>query len=438
MTVVSAQQEMLKIANASESVLSAQEATADFGFAETLGHFNVYFGTDLHRFVLRGRTFASSWDSDSRRASAEASDPLRRAVSDAVGAALPCPPEQCGRVADAMTTFRRIMLHTVVLHLVGDSVLRAYNACGGDFLADFMAYQDRVEDATARGVALPAAISRRFVWRPVRRERERLVRVLGGAISSASVAREGVGVWLEAIQSVDSRSDIPAWRRYVQRRVGPSGAAACDSRISAEEAAELIVGLLFAAHKNPGIGAAQTLLLLLEHPAVLREVLLDLRGSQASGGSALLRRSILETLRITAHTIGGIRKVMEPDGFRFTAADGKAFRVPRGEYVVLSHTLPNNDPAKFANPAEFDPGRFAGPDIDEYTFTTFSQGLHRCPGRNYALRIMEQVLEEMLLRFDFRPASPLPSMSHERATLAQRSGPCPLDYSCASEAPASG
>ena len=61
---------------------------------------------------------------------------------------------------------------------------------------------------------------------------------------------------------------------------------------------------------------------------------------------------------------------------------------------------------------------------DDYTFTTFSQGLHRCPGERTALVVVACVLAHLLdgpFRTKLRP--PVPAPSFERATLAQRDGP---------------
>lgn len=57
------------------------------------------------------------------------------------------------------------------------------------------------------------------------------------------------------------------------------------------------------------------------------------------------------------------------------------------------------DPHTWTNPTQFDPfGRFLKqPDVDEYKLTTFSHGMHRCPGRQLA-RIQMALTLAYLLR----------------------------------------
>ena len=58
--------------------------------------------------------------------------------------------------------------------------------------------------------------------------------------------------------------------------------------------------------------------------------------------------------------------------------------------------------------------------ISEWFGYVFSQGLHKCPGERLALRTMECVVAQLLLR-KVELEAPLPPVSFERATLAQRS-----------------
>jgi len=119
---------------------------------------------------------------------------------------------------------------------------------------------------------------------------------------------------------------------------------------------------------------------------------------------------------------------VEPGGFSLETG-GRKFHVPFGEYVALSHSVPNRDPATFPDPEAFVPERFsAAATFDDYQLTTFSHGRHACPGRSYAMRLMGLVLEEILSRYDVTSSKPFPAVSFERATLAQRAGPCPLHY----------
>lgn len=226
------------------------------------------------------------------------------------------------------------------------------------------------------------------------------------------------------------------------------------------EIAELIVGLMFAAHKNPAIAAAQTLIFLHcggpggKSSPELTSVLSEVR-STASPASILkqaptLTRCITEVLRITAHSIGAlvsrrfcrglmpfnllvltrwlsagaVRKVVAPKGFEIPTTTGDVFHLAQGEYVGFSHILPNLDPSSWGPaPADFSPSRLlSGPVEDEYAMTTFSHGLHRCPGKRLALLQVAFVVSTVLCEYSLRFATPVAPLDFERATLAQRRG----------------
>ena len=114
-----------------------------------------------------------------------------------------------------------------------------------------------------------------------------------------------------------------------------------------------------------------------------------------------------------------------------------------GGTLTLTRTL-NPDPNPNLNPnpnpnlnpnqprhGEYDPARAewapAAARPDDLTFTTFSQGLHRCPGERLAVPLMQCVLG--LLHggaYETTLDGPPPPVDFERATLAQRAGPVPV------------
>jgi cytochrome P450 len=217
------------------------------------------------------------------------------------------------------------------------------------------------------------------------------------------------------------------------------------SQIRHAVAGELSVGLLFAAHKNPAIAAAQAVLFTMQSDSSL---LAQVRSAACaaqhqpatllSDPQSILRRVALETCRVTAHAIGAVRKVLHPQGFTLEAGKHRYWVRP-GDTVALTHIAvhrshrlwgPDATSAKAAaacsaSPEEFAPGRHqwnATP--DQYTHTTFSHGVHRCPGEGLALLIIQCVLAEVLGgEWECCVEGKMPALSWERATLAQRSSP---------------
>ena len=116
----------------------------------------------------------------------------------------------------------------------------------------------------------------------------------------------------------------------------------------------------------------------------------------------------------------------------------------------------NCDPTIWGDhPLEFDTRRDPALYDNDYAFTTFSHGVHRCPGQSYALAMMVCTLVQLLTGIrsgnvdgesisssDTSESSPstssssgqfnlikdLPRVSFERATLAQRYGPVPVIF----------
>ena len=243
--------------------------------------------------------------------------------------------------------------------------------------------------------------------------------------------------------------------------------------------AELIVGLVFAAHKNPPIGAAQSFCHVWEQKEkemsdtqketasesgiwnqVLKEARtletvqqesssLFLTWDQLQNLAPAAQACVKETTRITAHSLGSLRllrlackEVLLNDG------QGRQYTICPGETISSSPYLNNVDPTLF--PKQVDQFR---PDVlltssssststnmalspskkgenynVERTLTrplTFSQGTHKCPGEQVAMILM-QYFVVLLLQRDASVLRIMPLIDFERATLAQRKRPVPV------------
>lgn len=224
------------------------EGGGGIGFNETLGSLNVYFGTDLHKRWIK-ETYGAWWARQPHDAPSGLRDEIRplwrsldRSLERERAASL--------RAADLFGLARATVLRCQVERLLGAPVLEA--AGDAAFISAFMSFQDRIEDATAKAAVLPRTLSLPLVLWPVARMRRKLTRRLAAAIACAERGADPatLGSWLRAAATLPGE---------LARR--PSA-----------QVAELAIGLLFASHKNPSIGAAQTLCALLElgdtHPTV--------------------------------------------------------------------------------------------------------------------------------------------------------------------------
>lgn len=146
---------------------------------------------------------------------------------------------------------------------------------------------------------------------------------------------------------------------------------------------------------------------------------------------------IREATRLTALAIGSIRKVQKPLSLTI-AETGQVLTLQPGETVATSLLLPNTDPKEWGeNATEFRPERFLpetqaslSKDQKNPPLLTFSQGTHHCPGDCLAMVLMHTYVSLMLCQCDMQSAGPIPDLSWERATIAQRKGPVPVSIQC--------
>jgi cytochrome P450 len=144
-----------------------------------------------------------------------------------------------------------------------------------------------------------------------------------------------------------------------------------------------------------------------------------------------LRRICLESLRLTAHSIGGVRISKSPLTVSVKADDGnntkneeKHYNIPKGSTIAFAHIASSLDTSIWGEDAAvFNLRRPEDFYMDDYKFTTFSHGVHKCPGRELAMIQLQAVVAILLTEFDVSLPEPIPKLGFERATLAQRDGP---------------
>ena len=130
-----------------------------------------------------------------------------------------------------------------------------------------------------------------------------------------------------------------------------------DTGCTLEEAATLVIGLLFDAHANPSIGAAQSFCCLYSKLGIdevctaereAQELLAEFQEKGDGGGATIasllnaqtLRGCILETLRLSSHSIGAIREARQNVVLKTESAE---FKICEGETVVISHIAPHRN-----------------------------------------------------------------------------------------------
>eukprot|EP00934_Nitzschia_sp_Nitz4_P006210 Nitzschia sp. Nitz4//scaffold120_size68122//3266//5905//NITZ4_006035-RA/size68122-processed-gene-0.44-mRNA-1//-1//CDS//3329534251//6200//frame0 len=383
MVIVTGPEAQRDVAMKPESQLSARQEVANLGFLEMLGNLNVYTGSDLHKGIIKG-----VWH--------DHPDEQVKAWMDSLRAALKTQVSMGSNPLNLMTLLRKVFMRAIIVHLISPNFLEGWDY---DFLDAFAEFQDQLEEATAKAVVMPRSLALPVCLWPIQRRREKLQNIIEKRLQLVldPESKNTIGFWLEAVKEKYSNAQI----------------------------AELIVGLLFATHKNPSIGASQTYLMLHERTnpeviAVYREeskaLISKPTWNSTQNSCHTMKHVALESLRLTAHTLGAVRLAM---------VDVKvgSYTIPKGSSINLAHVSTHLDSDHWPNPEAFDLTRPDSAYEDDYKFTTFSQGTHKCPGQNTALVMIQCATALLLEEYEVDLPSDIPPIDFERATLAQRAAP---------------
>ncbi|KAK8159183.1 cytochrome P450, partial [Phyllosticta citrichinensis] len=125
-----------------------------------------------------------------------------------------------------------------------------------------------------------------------------------------------------------------------------------------------------------------------------------------------LTACITEALRLSHGVAGRLPRVAPDDDLTYTdPASGRAWRVPRGTTVSMTHMFMHLDEQLFAAPADFVPERWmgeedggswlgegAGEDVAQMKrhFAPFGRGSRACVGRDVAVAVMAAVVGEVV------------------------------------------
>ncbi|CAM9552758.1 unnamed protein product, partial [Heterosigma akashiwo] len=416
MIVIGSDKKAMKLVSSlPENTLSARQAVADIGFEYTLGKANVFTGTDWHKRILKdeiicGQKMKTYFVPQMAKELSSVMDKEMSSAGKSMSGG------DTILIPDVFVLVRRCVLQAMVNVLIGSCIFLEDSK--SKLVEEVMQFQDRVEDATAKAAVLPGLIALPLVLWPCALARRNLQQKLAKQIVASQDTQTGWGPWLRVLNG--------------------NGAAP-------SEIAELIIGLIFAAHKNPAIGASQSFCYLMESKSSK-----DLASARKEAKQLLstdkltlpdllraltLRRCVLEATRLTAHTIGAIRLCCAP--FDLETEDGKVYKIQAGETLAISHIIPNTAPGDWGQHAwQYDPHRVEWEQLDKqkvaspvnpFKMTSFSQGLHKCPGEQVALITM-QIMLALLLDKNLSVPDTIPAVSFERATLAQRSGPVPVTF----------
>lgn len=407
MIVVAADKDLVsKVASLPETVLSSATAVADIGFDYTLGQFNVQKGTNFHKRIIKQKVYKqANWNE-------QIVPSLRRALEQAfeveLGLLVPDRKNKQGRIRipDLFVFVRRCFLRSCLVSLVGSGIVNEEGE--DDLISELLTYMDRIEDVTAKAAILPRNISVPLILRPTAAARQSLQRKIKSRVTSASSTNEK-GPWMRAFEEESTA-------------------------ITTDDAAALVIGLMFAGHKNPSIATGQTLTFLLSEDNNLNQIRKEAKDllrydttktpQDLERQTPFLFRAARESLRLSALTIGSIRQARK-DTVIIDDMSGRKYRFRKGDTVCLAHQINNTDPQHWGHDAgSYRPERWkeGNEEKDSRPYLTFSSGVHKCPGERLAMAMIE-VMVALFLDKQAQLEGPPPELCFERATLAQRKGP---------------
>ena len=223
---------------------------------------------------------------------------------------------------------------------------------------------------------------------------------------------------LERLGEMAAEIDALLLAEIARRRRTPGGEDICSLLVGARfedgggmddrEIRDQLMTLLIAGHETTATGLAWALDLLAHHPEVMARARAD--------GDPYLRAVVSESLRL--------RPVVPLAGRRLVAdleLDGLS--LPAGTDVTPAMWLAHTRREDYPEPYAFRPERFLEHPPATYTWLPFGGGVRRCIGAAFAELEMRVVLDEVLARFELRPASPRGErVARRNVTFSPRQG----------------
>ncbi|MEV0618473.1 cytochrome P450 [Nonomuraea sp. NPDC050404] len=206
-------------------------------------------------------------------------------------------------------------------------------------------------------------------------------------------------------------------------------------RFTADQVTGMFISMMFAGHHTSSGTAAWTLIELLRHPEIHKEVVRELDDLYADGSEIsfqalreipLLESAIKEALRLHPPLILLLR-VAKSD----QEVLGRHIRAQT--LVGCGLAVSNRIPEDFPHPDGFDPSRYAKPReedlLNRWTWVPFGAGRHRCVGANFAMIQLKAIFSVLLRGWEFEPAQPPDSYRNDHSKMVvQLARPCRVRY----------
>ncbi|MEV5707478.1 cytochrome P450 [Actinoallomurus sp. NPDC052274] len=206
-------------------------------------------------------------------------------------------------------------------------------------------------------------------------------------------------------------------------------------KFTADQVTGMFISMMFAGHHTSSGTAAWTLIELLRHPDVMRDVVAELDDLYADGSEisfqALreiprLESAIKEALRLHPPLILLLRVAK-------TEQRVLGETIPAGTMVGCSVAVSNRIPADFPDPDAFRPERYGkGREedlVNRWTWVPFGAGRHRCVGAGFAMIQLKAIFSVLLRDWEFELAQDPGSYRNDHSKMVvQLARPCAVTY----------
>jgi len=186
------------------------------------------------------------------------------------------------------------------------------------------------------------------------------------------------------------------------------------SRMTDEDICDELITILLAGHETTATALAWALYELGQHPAVLAKLRAELEPLGPDPDPdlvvklAYLAAVCNETLRL--HTL-----LAEVGRVTTAPLECQGYTIPAGKLVCVSIMSIHHDPALYPDPGRFQPERFIDRMYSPFEFLPFGGGHRRCLGAGLSDYEMRIALAEMVMHWEFEPASVEREIRHDIA-----------------------
>ena len=189
-------------------------------------------------------------------------------------------------------------------------------------------------------------------------------------------------------------------------------------KFSDEQVAETVLLFLSIASENTGQALCNTITYLAAHKKWMEEYRKEIEKGSDILASPLIQACIMESVRISTHSAGGLRVPVNKKNIGPYSLHGVDILTVSGILIMKGEDQDN-----FSDPQTYDPSRFLEPRNESMSsnhLITWSSGIHSCPGRSFAIAELKLSTAAIVSSFDLELVEGLTEGSFFTTTLFNR------------------